>query len=294
MRTDVRPFRNPFLGLLLVAPQLLITFIFFIWPTLVAMKMAFLQGDAFGIQAYFVGLDNFKSLWRDPSYLQAFGVTVIFSLAVAVCALLSGLLLAVLVHNVGRGSHFYKTLLIWPYAVAPAVAGLLWRFLFNPSVGVLTSVMHYFGYEWNYLLNGKQALLLVVVAATWQQFSYNFLFFLVGLHAIPKSLLEAAAIDGAGPLRRFWHIVFPLLSPTTFFLLVINLIYAFFDTFGVIQVVTQGGPANMTNTLVYKVYNDGFLGLNLGGSAAQSLVLMMIVIVLTFIQFRYIERKVHY
>lgn len=292
--TARQPFKKPWLGLLLVAPQLLITIIFFFWPTFIAIKTAFMGTDAFGIHARFVGLANFYALFTHPRYLHAFLTTLIFSAAVAFLALSSGLLLAVLVHQVERGRGIYKTLLIWPYAVAPAVAGILWRFLFNPAVGVLAYGLHAMGYDWNYILHSKQALLLVVIASAWQQFSYNFLFFIAGLHAIPKSLLEAAALDGAGAWRRFWQITFPLLSPTTFFLLIINLIYAFFDTFGVIHIVTQGGPSAATNTLVYKAYKDGFIGLDLGGSAAQSVILMLIVMALTVIQFRYVERKVHY
>lgn len=279
---------------LFVAPQVIITLIFFIWPALTAIKQSVFHSDAFGIHHYFAGLDNFRDILQSAEYLKAVLVTLIFSVSVTALTMASGLLMAVLVNRVVYGSGAYKTLLIWPYAVAPAVAGILWRFLFNPAIGVISYVLEQLGYNWNYLLHPHQALLLVIIAASWQQFSYNFLFFLAGLKAIPQSLLDAAALDGAGVYRRFWTVVFPLLSPTTFFLLVINLIYAFFDTFGIIQVVTQGGPAAATNILVYKVYNDGFVGLNAGSSAAQSVILMVIVISLTVIQFRYIERKVHY
>jgi len=287
-------YRQISLPLLLVAPQLLITIIFFFWPAGEALRDAFYRGDAFGLHSHFVAWANFTSLFHDPVYLHACISTLIFSTCVTVLSLGSALWMAMFANRVIRGNGLYKSLLIWPYAVAPAVAGILWRFLFSPSVGVLAYQLQRMGYQWNYLLNGNQAMFLVVIAAAWQQFSYNFIFFLAGLQAIPKSLTEAAAIDGAGPWKRFLSIEFPLLSPTTFFLLVINMIYAFFQTFGVIQTVTQGGPADATNILVYKVYNDGFMGLNLGSSSAQSVLLMIVVIVLTVIQFRYIERKVHY
>ena len=287
-------FNQKFVALLLIAPQLVITLIFFIWPAAYALKQSFYRSDAWGLHSQFVGLTNFFNLFSSHDYLNAIGVTLVFSVCVALLALIVGLLMAALVNGVNRGAGVYKTLLIWPYAVAPAIAGILWRFLLNPAIGTLSYVLHYFGVNWDYTIHPRQALTLVILASAWQQFSYNFLFFLAGLHAIPKAYIEAAALDGAGPLARFRHIVLPLLSPTTFFLLVINLIYAFFDTFGVIQVVTQGGPAEATNTLVFKVYSDGFIGLDLGGSATQSVILMLVVIVLTIIQFRYIERKVHY
>jgi sn-glycerol 3-phosphate transport system permease protein len=230
----------------------------------------------------------------DPLYLASVEVTAVFSVAVAVLALAPGLLLAAMADKVVRGAAFYKTVLLLPYAVAPAIAGVLWLFLFNPSVGILAAALRHAGIDWNYLLNGPQALLLVILAAAWKQISYNFLFFLAGLQAIPKTLVEAAAIDGAGPHRRFWRIVFPLLAPISFFLLVVNIVYAFFDTFGIIHNVTQGGPAQATEILVYKVWYDGVVGLDLGGSAAQSVILMTIVIALTALQFRFIERRVHY
>lgn len=278
---------------LLVFPQLIITVIFFFWPAMDAVDGAFYRQDAFGIHKHFVWFENFKELFSDSNYLFSFKISFIFAFFVTVLSIGFALLLAVLVNRVLRNSA-YKTLLIWPYAVAPAVAGILWRFLFDPAVGSISYILQLLGINWNFLLNGKQALLLVIIAASWQQFSYNFIFFLAGLTAIPKSLIEAAAIDGAGPVRRFWTVVFPLLSPTTFFLLSINLIYAFFETFGVISTVTEGGPANATNILVFKVYFDGFYGLNIGSSDAQSVILMVIVVVLTIIQFHYIERKVHY
>lgn len=287
-------FKHPILPYLLLAPQVLITLIFFIWPALQAFKQSFFRGDAFGLHEKFAWFANFIDIFTNGKYLHSLIVTLIFSFGVSMVALASALFMASLTNRVVRGQGIYKSLLIWPYAVAPAVAGMIMRFLFNPSTGIITHWLSLIGVNWDYNLIGYQALILVVLAAAWQQFSYNFIFFLAGLQSIPTSLIEAAAIDGAGPIRRFWHIVLPLLSPITFFLLVMNLIYAFFSTFGVISVLTEGGPANATNILVYKVYNDGFVGLDLGGSAAQSVVLMLIVVLLTFIQFRYVERKVHY
>jgi sn-glycerol 3-phosphate transport system permease protein len=287
-------FRNRLLPYLLVAPQLVITLVFFIWPAGQALFQSLLIQDAFGLSTRFVWFENFERLFRDAYYLNAFQVTLIFSAATAGLALAAALLLAVMADRVIRGAVGYKTLLIAPYAIAPVVAGVLWLFMFNPTVGIIAYILRGLGYTWNHQLNGTQALLLVILASAWKQISYNFLFFLAGLQAIPKAVIEAAAIDGAGPGRRFWRIVFPLLSPTTFFLIVVNLVYAFFDTFGVIHAVTGGGPAKATETLVYKVFNDGFIGLDFGGSAAQSVILMAIVIGLTVIQFRYIERRVVY
>ncbi|HEX6979597.1 MAG TPA: sn-glycerol-3-phosphate ABC transporter permease UgpA [Alphaproteobacteria bacterium] len=287
-------FKGKLLPYLLVAPQIVVTLIFFIWPAAQALKQSVFIEGAFGGNAQFVWLENFAELFSDPGYLHSARVTIVFSAAVTFFGLAIALLLAVMADRVIRGATVYKTFLIWPYAVAPAVAGVLWGFLFNPTVGNLAYLLNKIGYEWNYFVNGGQALVLVVIAACWSQISYNFIFFLAGLQSIPKSLIEAAAIDGAGPGRRFWTIVFPLLSPTTFFLLVVNVVHAFFQTFGIIHAVTQGGPANATEILVFKVYNDGFRGLDLGGSAAQSVVLMIIVIALTVLQFRFIERRVHY
>ena len=287
-------FRNRVLPYLLVAPQLAITLVFFIWPAGQALFQSFLLQDAFGLTTRFVWFENFERLFGDAYYLKSFRVTLVFSVATAALALGAALLLAVMADRVLRGSAGYKTLLMAPYAIAPVVAGVLWLFMFNPSVGIIAYILRGLGYGWNHQLNGGQALLLVVLAAAWKQISYNFLFFLAGLQAIPKSVIEAGAIDGAGPGTRFWRIVFPLLSPTTFFLLVVNLVYAFFDTFGIIHAVTAGGPAKATETLVYKVFNDGFIGLDFGGSAAQSVILMAIVIGLTVVQFRYIERRVVY
>jgi sn-glycerol 3-phosphate transport system permease protein len=279
---------------LLLAPQLAVTLVFFIWPAVQALRQSVLVEDAFGLATRFVWFENFDRLLRDPNYLHSFEVTAVFSLAVACFGLALSLLLAAMADHVLRGAGLYKMLLIWPYAVAPAVCGALYGFLFDPTVGEVTHALRWFGVTWNYIQNGNQALLLVIVAACWNQISYNFVFFLAGLQSIPKSLIEAAAIDGAGPGRRFWDIMFPLLSPTGFFLLVINILYAFFGTFGVIDALTRGGPGQATNILVYKVYNDGFRGQDLGGSSAQSVILMIVVIVLTFVQFRFIERRVHY
>jgi sn-glycerol 3-phosphate transport system permease protein len=278
----------------LLLPQLAVTIVFFFWPAGQAVLQSVRGGDAFGLSTRFVGVENFAALAADPDYLAAFAITAFFSLAVALLALAPGLLLAVMADRVVRGAAFYKTVLLLPYAIAPAIAGVLWMFLFNPSIGVLAAALRAGGIDWNYLLDGNQAMLLVILAAAWKEISYNFLFFLAGLQAIPLSLLEASAIDGASPRRRFWTIVFPLLAPTSFFLLVVNIVYAFFDTFGVIHNVTQGGPAKATEILVYKVWYDGIVGLDLGSSAAQSVVLMAIVITLTAIQFRFIERRVHY
>jgi sn-glycerol 3-phosphate transport system permease protein len=278
----------------LLLPQLAVTVIFFFWPAGQAIVQSVQGGDAFGLSTRFVGWDNFATLFADPNYLFSFAVTAFFSVAVALLALAPGLLLAVMADRVVRGATFYKTVLLLPYAIAPAIAGVLWMFLFNPTIGVVAAWLRGAGIDWNYLLNGRQAMLLVILAAAWKQISYNFLFFLAGLQAIPPSLLEASAIDGATPRRRFWTIVFPLLAPTSFFLIVVNIVYAFFDTFGVIHNVTEGGPDKATEILVYKVWYDGIVGLDLGGSAAQSVVLMAIVIALTAIQFRFIERRVHY
>jgi sn-glycerol 3-phosphate transport system permease protein len=279
---------------MLVAPQLLITLVFFIWPAAQALFQSVLLEDAFGLSTRFVWLENFQRLFGDPNYLNASRVTLVFAVATATLAMSLGLLLATMADRVLKGATGYRTLLMSPYAVAPAVAGVLWLFMFNPVVGIVAHLLRGLGYTWNHQLNGGQALLLVIIAAAWKQISYNFLFFLAGLQAVPRSVIEAAAVDGAGPATRFWRIVFPLLSPTTFFLVVVNVVYAFIETFGIIHTVTSGGPAKATETLVYKVFNDGFIGLDLGGSAAQSVVLMAIVIGLTVAQFRYLERRVQY
>ena len=287
-------FRSAWLPYVLVAPQIAITVLFFFWPAAQAVWYSFQLQDAFGERTQFVGLSNFATLFQDSNYLHSFGVTALFSVLVAGCGIAIALLLATMANRVIRGALAYRTLLIWPYAVAPAVAGVLWAFLFAPSVGIVTYALRRAGYNWDWVLQADQAMALVVIASVWKQISYNFLFFLAGLQSIPRSLIEAAAIDGAGPMRRFWTIVFPLLSPTTFFLLVVNIVYAFFDTFGVIDATTQGGPAGATQILVYKVYYDGVKAADLGGSSAQSVVLMAIVIALTEIQFRFVERKVQY
>ncbi|MGB0942558.1 MAG: sn-glycerol-3-phosphate ABC transporter permease UgpA [Marinomonas sp.] len=279
---------------LLVAPQLLVTLVFFLWPAGQAIEQAFYQEDAFGLSREFVAFENFIELLQDPYYYNSIGVTLVFSMAVAVSGLSIALVLATMADRIIRGQMVYQTLLIWPYAVAPALAGVLWWILFDPAQGPIALWLEYMGIEWDHFVNGGDAMVLVVIAATWKQISYNFLFFLAGLQAIPRSLIEAAAIDGAGPVRRFWDIVFPLLSPTAFFLLVMNIVYAFFETFGVIDATTAGGPGQSTKILVYKVYEDGFVGLDLGGSAAQSVILMMIVGLMTVVQFRFIERKVQY
>jgi sn-glycerol 3-phosphate transport system permease protein len=287
-------FKSAWLPYALLFPQLAITVVFFFWPAVQAVYYSFLVQDAFGLSTQFVWFQNFTELFHDSHYLDSFRVTAVFSALVACAGISISLLLATMADHVTRGALVYKTLLIWPYAVAPAIAGVLWAFMFAPSIGIVTYFLRKAGIDWNWIINENQAMLLVIVAATWKQISYNFLFFLAGLQSIPKSMIEAAAIDGAGPIRRFWTIVFPLLSPTTFFLLVINVVYAFFETFGIVDAATHGGPGKDTTILVYKVYFDGFKALDLGGSAAQSAILMSIVIVLTVIQFRFVEKKVNY
>ncbi|KRA00342.1 glycerol-3-phosphate transporter permease [Mesorhizobium sp. Root157] len=287
-------FPNRVLPYLLVAPQLAITLVFFYWPAGQALYQSMLKEDPFGLRSKFVWFANFEKVLSDPAYMNSIKVTTVFSLATAIVAMSVALLLAVMADKVVRGKGIYRTLMIWPYAVAPAIAGMLFLFMFNPSIGTLAVLLRKAGFAWDPLLNGTDAMMLVVTAAAWKQISYNFLFFVAGLQAIPKTLIEAAAIDGAGETKRFWTIIFPLLAPTTFFLLVINTTYAFFDTFGIIHAVTGGGPGKSTETLVYKVYNDGFVNLILGDSAAQSVILMVIVIALTAVQFRYVEKKVHY
>jgi sn-glycerol 3-phosphate transport system permease protein len=287
-------FRSRWLPWALLAPQLFVIVVFFFWPAGQALLQSFQQSDAFGTSVEWVGLENFRNLFNDPTYLASFQTTAVFSLLVASIGICVSLVLAVFADRVIKGAAVYKTLLIWPYAVAPAVAGVLWLFLFAPGMGLIAYALGQVGFNWNHLLVSSHAMTLVVLAAVWKQVSYNFLFFLAGLQSIPKSLIEAAAIDGASPWRRFWTIVFPLLSPTTFFLLVINVVYAFFDTFAIIDAATRGGPGKDTSILVYKVYYDGFKALDLGGSAAQSVVLMAIVIALTVVQFRFVEKKVNY
>jgi sn-glycerol 3-phosphate transport system permease protein len=287
-------FRSRWLPWVLITPQLVIISVFFFWPAGQALLQSLQQSDAFGTSVTWVGLENFVNLWNDATYLASFETTARFSLLVAGLGISISLLLAYFADRVVRGTTLYRTLLIWPYAVAPAVAGVVWLFLFSPSIGVVSYALNQWGFEWNSLLNSRHAMALIVMAAVWKQLSYNFLFFLAGLQSIPKSLIEAAAIDGAGPWRRFWTIQFPLLSPTSFFLLVINVVYAFFDTFGIVDAATKGGPGKDTAILVYKVYFDGFKAMDLGGSAAQSVVLMVIVVALTVVQFRFVEKKVNY
>ena len=287
-------FQNKVLPYLLLLPQIVVTVVFFFWPAAQALYQSLQLPDPFGLGSQFVGLSNFLFLFKDRYYLQSFGTTAIFSFSVAFLSLAIALFLAVLADQITKFSGIYKTLLIWPYAVAPAIAGVMWLFLFTPSIGLVSYYLKAFGYQWNHLLNANEAMGLVILAASWKQISYNFLFFLAGLQAIPKSLIEASAIDGAGRWRRFWTIIFPLISPTSFFLLVVNIIYAFFETFGIIHTITSGGPSQATTILVYKVYADGFVGQDLGSSAAQSVILMILVGALTIIQFRFIERRVHY
>ena len=287
-------FRGRVLPYLLLAPQLAVTLVFFFWPAAQAIWQSVHREDPFGLSSRFVGLDNFAGVLAEPSYVNSLAVTAVFSIAVTLLAIVPSLLLAVMADRVLRGAAIYKTVLLAPYAVAPAVAGVLWLFLFNPGIGIVSYWLSAAGIDWNYLLDGSQALALVILAAAWKQISYNFLFFLAGLQSIPKSLLEAASIDGASESHKFWTVTLPLLSPTTFFLMIVDVVYAFFDTFGVIHAVTSGGPAKATEILVYKVYYDGVVALDLGGSAAQSVILMAIVIALTAIQFRFVERKVHY
>ncbi|MBP6765013.1 MAG: sn-glycerol-3-phosphate ABC transporter permease UgpA [Rubrivivax sp.] len=287
-------FKSWWLPWVLVAPQMAVVLLFFFWPAAQALYQSVLLEDAFGTSSQFVGAENFTRLFADSTYVESFKTTALFSVLVAGLGLSISLLLAVMADRVVKGTWFYRTMLIVPYAVAPAVAGVLWLFLFAPSIGVVSYALRFVGFEWNHLLNGNHAMALIVIAAVWKQISYNFLFFLAGLQSIPKSLIEAAAIDGAGPWRRFWTVQFPLLSPTTFFLLVINIIYAFFETFAIVDAATEGGPGKDTAILVYKVYFDGFKALDLGSSAAQSVVLMVIVVALTVVQFRYVEKKVQY
>ena len=287
-------FKSWWLPWVLIAPQMAVVLVFFFWPAGQALFQSVLQEDAFGTSSQFVGLQNFQRLWDDDTYLASFKTTAVFSILVAGIGLTLALLLAVMADRVAKGSGLYRTLLIWPYAVAPAVAGVLWLFMFAPSIGIVSFWLRAMGLDWNHLLNGTHAMTLIVMAAVWKQLSYNFLFFLAGLQSIPKSLIEAAAIDGAGPWRRFWTVQFPLLTPTTFFLLVINIIYVFIDTFAIVDAATSGGPGKDTAILVYKVYFDGFKAMDLGGSAAQSVVLMVILIALTVVQFRYVEKRVNY
>ncbi len=294
MQTKRMTFSSRWLPYALLAPQVIVTLIFFIWPAAQALYQSVLREDAFGFKTTFVGFANFRRLFDDPTYLNSMGVTAVFAIGTTLLSMTVALFFAATVNRMIRSRDVYSAFLVWPYAVAPAIAGVLWWFIFNPTIGIVPYVLDAVGYDWNHRSSGTDAMILVIIAAAWRQVSYNFLFFLAGMQSVPQSLVEAAAIDGAGPFKRFWTIVFPLLSPITFFLLVVNVVYAMFDTFGVIHATTGGGPNQATNILVYKVYADGFVGLNLGSSAAQSVILMGIVIVLTVIQFRYIDRRVNY
>lgn len=294
MQTKRTIFPNKFLPYWLLLPQLAVTLVFFIWPAAQAVKSSFEREDPFGFRTTFIWFENYQRLFADPGYVNSLTKTAIFATSVTALSMGLSLLLAVAVSRVLRSSRVYTTLLVWPYAVAPVVVGILWWFMFNPTIGIAPYMLRGLGVDWNHRIDGNDAMILVVIAASWKQISYNFLFFVAGLQSVPQSLTEAAAIDGAGPFKRFWTIVFPLLSPTTFFLLIVNINYAMFDTFGIIDATTSGGPNQATNLLVYKVYADGFLGLNIGSSSAQSVVLMLIVIVLTAVQFRFVERRVQY
>ncbi|WP_439560949.1 sn-glycerol-3-phosphate ABC transporter permease UgpA [Roseinatronobacter sp.] len=296
MQTKRMTFSSKWLPYALLAPQVIITLIFFIWPSYQALiQSVYRQGDAFGIRPpTFVWFQNFQALFNDDLYLNSLKTTFIFSVGTTILSMGVALLFAVMVNRMIRSRDSYTTFLVWPYAIAPAIAGVLWWFIFNPTLGIMPYILDMVGYDWNHRRNGNDAMIMVIIASAWRQISYNFLFFLAGLQSIPQSLIEAAAIDGASRMKRFWTIVFPLLSPITFFLMVVNIVYAMFDTFGVIHATTEGGPSQATTILVYKVYRDGFVNLNFGSSAAQSVILMGIVIILTVIQFRYIERRVNY
>ena len=294
MRSSITPFTNRWLPYALLAPQLLITAVFFLWPSFQAFEQSLFLEDAFGFTRKFIGAENYRELFRDDGYLRSFQTSLIFGLGVTFISMSTALVLAVSANHIIRWARAYRALLVWPYAVAPALAGVIWYFLMNPSVGIVAYWLNALGVEWNHYVDGEQALLMVIIAASWKQVSYNFLFFIAGLQSIPRSLIEAAAIDGAGPWRRFLTITFPLLSPTTFFLLVINLVYAFFDTFAIIHATTEGGPADTTSVLVFRVYNTGFVSQDYGSSAAQSVILMTLVVLMTAIQFRFVERRVTY
>ncbi len=288
-------FTSKLLPYFLILPQFLVTITFFYWPALQGLAQSVMRSDPFGQHSTFIWLDNFIALFIDPLYLKSIGTTLFFSASVAAVSISVGLFIATMANRALKGKALIRTMLVWPYAVAPAISGILWLFLLHPSYGVVAiAIKRWFGIDWNPVLDGKDALFMVVIASAWKQISYNFVFFIAGMQAIPGSLIEAAAMDGASPFRRFWKITLPLLSPTLFFVTVMNIIYSFFETFGVIHMMTQGGPGGATNILVYKVYQDGFIGLDLGSSAAQSIVLMTLIIVITVLQFKYVERKVQY
>ena len=279
----------------LILPQILVTVTFFYWPAAQGLMQSMMISDPFGFHSRFVWFDNFIALFRDPLYLRSVFTTLLFSASTAFVSISLGLFLAAMANRAFKAKAFIRTMLIWPYAVAPAISGILWLFLLHPSYGIVAlAIKQWFGVDWNPVLNGNDALIMVVMASAWKEVSYNFVFFLAGMQSIPTSLIEAAAMDGASPFRRFLVITLPLLSPTIFFVTVMNIIYAFFETFGVIHTITQGGPGGATNILVYKVYQDGFIGLNLGSSAAQSIVLMALIILITVLQFKYVERKIQY
>ena len=287
-------FRGWWLPILLIAPQVLVSAVFFYYPAGQAIWQSLFIPDPFGLSSRFVGLGNFEFLFSDKYYRASFVTTAVFSILVSLCSMIPALFLAVMADRLIKGSGVYRTMLIWPYAVAPAIAGVLWLFMFNTRVGVVSWYLGHLGYDWNHVLNGGEAMGLVVIASAWGRISYDFLFFLAALQAVPRSVIEAAAIDGARFWKRFWTIVLPLLSPIAFFLLVVNIVYSFFETFGVIHTITSGGPQQSTTVLVYKVFSDGFIGQDLGSSAAQSVVLLFVVGLLTIIQFKYIEKRVHY
>jgi sn-glycerol 3-phosphate transport system permease protein len=288
-------FASKRLPYLLILPQILVTATFFYWPALQGLVQSVMRSDPFGHHSTFIWLENFTALFTDPLYLKSIGTTLFFSASVAAVSISIGLFIATMANRALKAKALIRTMLVWPYAVAPAISGILWLFLLHPSYGVIAiAIKRWLGIDWNPVLDGKDALFMVVMASSWKQISYNFIFFIAGMQAIPGSLIEAAAMDGASPFRRFWKITLPLLSPTLFFVTVMNIIYSFFETFGVIHMMTQGGPGGATNILVYKVYQDGFIGLDLGSSAAQSIALMTLIIVITVFQFKYVERKVQY
>jgi sn-glycerol 3-phosphate transport system permease protein len=284
-------FGHRLLPMLLVAPQFFLTVFFFLWPAGQAIWSSMTRQDPFGLHSQFVGLDNFTDLFEDPLYRESIGRTVVFMAAVSALSMAVALLLAVFADRDIRGRGVYRTLLIWPYAIAPAMAAVLWLLLLQPQIGLLGVWLNRHGVAWDYHLNGAQALLVVILASAWKQVSYNFIFFLAGLQSIPRAVVEAARLDGAKGWRRFRTVTFPLLAPTTFFLIVVNLVYAAFDTFGTVQALTQGGPGKATETMVIKVYRDGVVNLDIGSSSAQSVVLMLGVVGLTALQFRFLGRR---
>lgn len=288
-------FRSRALPYMLLVPQLLILFVFFYWPAGQAVYQSLMTTDAFGGNPQFVGLENFQRLFDSPEYLESVRTTLFFSALVTGLSTGIGLLLALFVDRAARGRGTYRTLLLWPYAVAPVIVGVLWIFLLDPSIGLVAFMLtKWLGIEWRPALTPSHGLALVVIASVWKQISYNFIFFLAGLQAIPRFLIEQAAIDGASVLRRTRDIVIPLLGPTTFFLIVMNVVYAFFETFGIVHIMTRGGPGTATTILAYKTFRDGFVSQDFGSSGAQSVILMIMVVLLTLAQFKFVERRVHY